>query len=101
MNYQNDANAILRHTAKRDEKASKIVDDLLFNELKNYSEENNLGLIDKNKTIQENMKAFYASEESLELNPVRQLMYNFIKQGYLPHQFIDLYNLMGNADEKH
>ena len=27
-------------------------------------------------------------------------MYNFIKQGYLPHQFIDLYNLMGNADEK-
>ena len=100
LNYQNDANAILRHTAKRDEKASKIVDDLLFNELKNYSEENNLGLIDKNKTIQENMKAFYASEESLELNPVRQLMYNFIKQGYLPHQFIDLYNLMGNADEK-
>ncbi len=49
LNYQNDANAILRHTAKRDEKASKIVDDLLFNELKNYSEENNLGLIHKIK----------------------------------------------------
>tara|TARA_R100000278_G_scaffold101163_1_gene77719 strand:- start:6743 stop:10357 length:3615 start_codon:yes stop_codon:yes gene_type:complete len=100
LNYQNDANAVLRHSAKRDEKASKMVDDLLFNELKIYSEENNLGLIDKNKTIQENMKDFYSSEESLELNPVRQLMYGFIKQGYLPHQFVDLYNMMGGADEK-
>ena len=34
-------------------KLQRLVDDLLFNELKNYSEENNLGLIDKNKTIQE------------------------------------------------
>ena len=76
-----------------------LVDNILFEALVKYSDENNLGLIDKDKTIEENMKGFYFSEESLKKNPVTDLMYKLIGEGYLPHQFVDGYNMMGGAEE--
>ena len=45
------------------------------------------------------MKGFYFSEESLKKNPVTDLMYKLIGEGYLPHQFVDGYNMMGGAEE--
>jgi hypothetical protein len=99
LNEANDMNNIIKGTLKRDEKASRLVDNILFEALVKYNDENNLGLIDKDKTIEENMKGFYFSEESLKKNPVTDLMYKLIGEGYLPHQFVDGYNMMGGAEE--
>lgn len=88
--------AIQNGTADRDVESAKVVDSMLFQTMKS------LGITDDDKTVEDNLKEFLFSEESLkkENYKVTNALYYLMSQGYASEMFVQNFENFTNLDEK-